>query len=444
LKYRVLSALLLAQLLFALPSRAAGRFIVRVNGGLPVAQLVCGLLGCNVAAGLDGLLGQVYLVTNPNSAIPDANFLTSLLGALGVSDAEPDLLASAQQSTYAVPSALYDTTPTNYFGQMVPHGYVNQAANQIVGLSSAQSTFHTKGNNVVVAIIDTGIDPNHPTLTNFLVPGYDFTRNQAGEGDETADITLFAPAGPGGDPSWVNQSTASVVNQSTASVVNGCPQYSDFGHGTMVAGIVHLVAPAAQLMPLKAFSADGTGYTSDIIRAIYWATAHRANVINMSFTMPGYSGETQKALAIANLTGIIEVASVGNLGVSTQAYPASYSTVVGVASTNNSDQRSTFSSYGQDVWLAAPGEGIVTTYPYGAYAAGWGTSFSTPFVAGTAALMLDGQGPLLTQLLIFQNQWSTGQALAHAKPSGATLGNGRLQVYQAVQSWRNSLGLLFW
>jgi membrane-anchored mycosin MYCP len=85
------------------------------------------------------------------------------------------------------------------------------------------------------------------------------------------------------------------------------------------------------------------------------------------------------------------------------------------------------------VWVAAPGEGIVTTYPFATYAAGWGTSFSTPFVAGVAALMLDVQSPC--------NESQSAQAIANAKLIDATLGNGRLQAYQAVLAWRQMLGL---
>src|SRR5207248_3133153 len=78
-------------------------------------------------------------------------------------------------------------------------------------------------------------------------------------------------------------SAAAVLEQSTAAVVDGNNQYAAFGHGTMVMGVIHLVAPTAQLLPLKAFKSDGTGTLSDILQAIYYAVQNNANVINMSF-----------------------------------------------------------------------------------------------------------------------------------------------------------------
>ena len=98
------------------------------------------------------------------------------------------------------------------------------------------------------------------------------------------------------------------------------------------------------------------------------------------------------------------------------------------------DVRSTFSNYGRSMtWMAAPGEGIVTLYPFNTYAATWGTSFSTPFVAGAAALLLDVQ-PVCTQS-------QAAQALAHARYISSDLGNGRLDLYSAVQAWRQALGM---
>jgi subtilisin family serine protease len=293
-----------------------------------------------------------------------------------------------------------------------------------------------------VAVIDTGIDPNHPALRKALVPGYDFTRNQNGEGDETGDA-LF-PSTPIATPQsvWVSPNSAALVDQSTAAVVDGNPQYSDFGHGTMVAGVIHVVAPGALLMPLKAFQANGTGNTSDIVRAIYWAVQNHANIINMSFTLASYSQEVKNAVDYATLAGVICVAAAGNQDKDVLVYPAALKNVISVASTTNNDQLSSFSNYGQDlVWLGAPGEGIVTTYPFATYAAAWGTSFSAPFVSGGVALMLDRGGSLLMDLLIFLNESDSAQAMAHAKPINPALGHGRLDLYQALTAWRRIMGV---
>ena len=243
----------------------------------------------------------------------------------------------------------------------------------------------------------------------------------------TADVV------DGTGPTYVNQSTIAVVSQSTADVVD-TTDYSAFGHGTMVAGVVHLVAPQAQILPLKAFSADGTGYTSDAIRAIYWAVNQTAQVLNMSFSFANSSPEFLNAVRFANRNNVIAVASAGNDGQNLGVYPAAYSSyVMGVASTTNDDTRSTFSNYGQpQVWVAAPGEWIVTTYPWNTYAAASGTSFSAPFVAGTAALLLDVNVSL--------GESSAANAVASAKFISPELGNGRLDIYHAVAAWRQALG----
>src|SRR5260370_32211975 len=159
----------------------------------------------------------------------------------------------------------------------------------------------------------------------------------------------------------------------------------------MVMGIIHLVAPTAQLMPLKAFHSDGTASLSDILRAIYYGVQNGANVINMSFDTKTSSAEMQKALDYAKQQGVICAASAGNDGQGPPllVYPAALqSDVIGVASTSDQDTRSSFSNYGTAiVWVAAPGESIVTTYPFATYAAGWGTSVSAPFRSGGAAVV---------------------------------------------------------
>jgi subtilisin family serine protease len=350
-------------------------------------------------------------------------------------NAELDMLGKTQEAVAtSIPVGLFDNAPVNYYGTSVWNGYVNQPASQIVRIADTQSAFNVKGSGVV-AIIDTGIDPDHPALKNYLVSGFDFTRNKDGMPSEEGDINQSTAAVVDqAQPTYVNQSTAAVVDQSTAAVVDD-PKYAAFGHGTMVAGIVHLVAPKAMIMPLKAFRVDGTGYTSDVLRAIYRGVQNNAKVINMSFSFSAYSQEMSQAVSHASRNGVICVASVGNDGKKTMVYPAGFGDrVMGVASTSNSDTRSLFSNYGSGlVWVAAPGEGIITTYPYGTYAAAWGTSFSAPFVSGAAALLADVKASC--------SESQASAAVANAKWISYDLGNGRLDLYKAVQAWRQTLGL---
>jgi hypothetical protein len=350
--------------------------------------------------------------------------LLNLLGGItGILDAEPDQLLTLNSVNQAgtPPPGLSDTTPVSYYGSTVWDGYVNQPAAQIVGLSQAHATqFTGRG---IVADIDTGVDPNHPALQPFLLPGYDFTRNQPG-GSVMTDFTGTPPSGTSTNIAVVNQSTAAVLDQSTAAVLD-CNQqtpcqYAAFGHGTMVMGIIHLVAPQAQLLPLKSFSSDGTGDLSNILAAVYYGVQHGANVINMSFDMTSNSLEFSKAMDYANQNGVICAASAGNDGLKEIVYPAAFQNdVMGVASTSNTDTRSSFSNYGN-----APGEAIISPYPFGTYAAGWGTSFSAPFVSGAAALLLNMDATT--------NQSKAAAAVAHAVPVGADMGNGRLDLVQAL------------
>src|SRR5262249_36543971 len=145
-----------------------------------------------------------------------------------------------------------------------------------------------------------------PVLQNVLLPGYDFTNNKNGA-DEKGDITQSTTAViDQSTTAVVDQSTTAVIDQNTPSILNQ-QQYEGFGHGTMVAGIVHLVAPTASILPLKAFHADGTGYTSDVIRAINYAVHNNANILNMSFSFASSSGELNAALTNATKKGLIAV-----------------------------------------------------------------------------------------------------------------------------------------
>jgi subtilisin family serine protease len=435
------------------------RLVVRDTLGLNNILNLCGLLGCSTVRGLGDPDGQLFMITIPSLLTP----VTSLLNVsvLGIITIETDQVVQAQGASAGPdPTYLDDRTPFNYYGTSVWHGYVYQPANQLIRTNATHSAFNAAGSGVTVAVIDTGVDPNNPVLNNSLLPGYDFTRNQSG-GSEMSDVSQSTVAvldkrGSG----RVSQSTVAVLDQSTVAVLDG-PQYAAFGHGTMTSGIVHLVAPQASILPLKAFQADGTGYNSDILRAIYYAVGHGAKVINMSFNYSKYSQELANAVNYATAHGVICVAAAGNSGEQTKVYPAALKGVIDVASTSDDDTASTFSNYGAPpVWLAAPGEGIMTTYPFGTYAAGWGTSFSAPLVSGTTALLVssyNAQAQTQTVLSLgslnlalssnaglsapsFEPQ--AANALAHTQSvSDPGMGHGRLDAYQAMQAWRKNLGL---
>ena len=200
----------------------------------------------------------------------------------------------------------------------------------------------------------------------------------------------------------------------------------------MTTGLVHLVAPKSKILPLKAFTSNGSGYLSNIIAALYYAVQHQANVVNMSFDVSTPSAALSQAVSYANQNGVVLVAAAGNENTDAPVYPAALNgNVMGIASTTNWDARSTFSNYGNsDVWIAAPGEYVISTFPGGTYASASGTSFSSPMVAGTVALMLNVKAAL--------NQASASGALSHAIKLNPDLHNGRLDVYRAVSAWVNS------
>src|SRR5205823_3072523 len=103
----------------------------------------------------------------------------------------------------------------------------------------------------------------------------------------------------------VSQSSAAILDADTVTALSGVTLPPGFGHGTMVAGLVHAVAPRARILPLKAFHGDGTGRSSDVAQAIYYAVFSGARVINMSFTFDSVSDEVMYATAYAALQGRI-------------------------------------------------------------------------------------------------------------------------------------------
>lgn len=232
-----------------------------------------------------------------------------------------------------------------------------------------------KGSGVRVAVIDTGIDYNHPDLSMNYAGGYDFVND---------------------DPDPMD----------------------DHGHGTFVAGIAAAgyngagvvgVAPEVELYALKVMDNTGSGWWSDVIAALQWAVDHGIQVTNSSYGDDGVIDPTvpdpyalKTAFDNAEAAGTLHVAAAGNSGNpggggDNVTYPARFDSVIAVAATASNDIRASFSSTGPAVELSAPGVSIYSTIPGGGYGVGNGTSFASPHVAGAAALVIsagitDGNG----------------------------------------------------
>ncbi len=213
----------------------------------------------------------------------------------------------------------------------------------------------SNGAGVTVAVLDTGADPTVPALHGRLVHGW----NYVADNNDTADV-----ATPAGDAA--------------------------VGHGTFVAGLIALVAPQAKILPEKVLNGNGHGTVYGAAQAILDATAAGAGVINLSFgtaTQPP-SNLLQQAVQQAQQAGVVVVAAAGNGGSNQQEYPAAWSQTLSVAAMNQANSALTsFSDYGGWVDVGAPGEGIVGPMPGGGYDIWAGTSMSTPFVSGQAALI---------------------------------------------------------
>lgn len=446
MKRKLLSAVVIAVITLAAsnPAVAQQRYIVRTTGGLNSVLNLCLSLNCQVQGSLDGPIGQTYLVTSTT------NILQALVGGvvnllealLGIQSIEPDqALPLPLPPVNTPPYGLTDTTPVNYFGTMVTHGFAAQPAGQIIRLTDAHNGFGVSGTGIV-AVIDTGVDINHPVLVPVLLPGYDFTRNQPGASEwldmpQLQSGTSQTAAVQQQSAAVLDQQSAAVLDQQSAAVLDGQP-FAAFGHGTMTSGLVHLAAPTAKILPLKAFSSSGTGYLSNIIAALYYAVQHKANVVNMSFDLSTPSPALSQAVSYANNANVVLVAAAGNENTSARVYPAAINGyVMGIASTTNWDARSSFSNYGSaDVWIAAPGEYVISTFPGGSYAAASGTSFSSPLVAGTAALLLNAKSGL--------NQSQAASALSHGRLLTPDLNHGRLDAYQAISAWKSAGSGWFW
>ena len=438
-------AAVLALLTWMVTPAAAAQYILELATGADIAQVTANY-GLVLVRPLAENGVTEYLVTCPDPVPP--NLVQQLVADPSILQVEQDTqLAAAEMppgaptvaSTSALAAAIQDQSANQYYGASVRNSYVQQPAASLIRLPDALTSFATGSG--IVAVIDTGVDATHPALQSVLVPGYDFTRDQPGLPSDLADLdqstvaildqSTVAILDSKQYPLLLDQSTVAILDQSTATSLGGTPLPSHFGHGTMVAGLIHLVAPTASIMPLKAFRADGSANLSDIVRAIYYAVDNGAKVINMSFSSNTPSISLFMALVYAERHNVICIASAGNDGVRELEYPAATPWAWGVGSTDALDQRSLFSDYGwPSVQSAAPGEALITTYPGSNYAGVWGTSFSAALVSGTMALLVQ-IGPGITPYLAADtlNQ-------GHPLSDDLGLGKARLDVYASVDYYQ--------
>jgi thermitase len=240
----------------------------------------------------------------------------------------------------------------------------------------------TGSSSVVVAVIDSGVDLGHPDLATKIWnnPG------ETGGGKETNGLD---DDGDGYVDNWRGWNFVNGGND---------PQ-DDHGHGTHVAGIaaaasnngvgVAGISWGARVMPLKVLDDTGSGSESDLAAAMVWAADHGARIINLSLGAPSPSSLMEDAVNYAYVHGVTVVAAAGNDNMLGVLYPAAYDNALAVASTDASNNRSSFSNYGPEIDLAAPGSSIYSTYWNGGstYRTLSGTSMATPHVAGVAALL---------------------------------------------------------
>ncbi len=215
--------------------------------------------------------------------------------------------------------------------------------------------------------------------------------------------------------------------------------YDDNGHGTHVAGIIAAkrgprdsfgVARGFPLIPLKAFNDQGMAFTSDIIASIEYAIRHRIKILNMSFGFERTQASMHQAIRAAYQNGMIMVTAAGNTGRQGVDYPARYPETITVTSMNQQHTISTFSSFGGQVDLAAPGEGIISTWRHHRYQTLSGTSMAAAHVSGVIALLC-ARYPKLTSQEALHILKRTAHPLPHM--SHLRQGAGVVQAKSALQ-----------
>ena len=402
IKQKVIRLLLVFMLAFGLfASSGAGPNVPAVQAADSTNQIVVQLLPGQDILGLKTILNTlVNNVVIKTLSLDDTYLLTLPLGALLgpiltilnlsplVVFAEPNYKLYATEAQQAF--IYYDTGSARQGGNSNPDAVQaaqDQWAWQRIDLARSQNV--SEGQNVTVATLDTGVNANHPAIKDQLVPGYNAL---TGSTDAT----------------------------------------DDNGHGTFVAGVISQVAPDASIMPVKVLNNLGQGTVADASEGILWAANHNAHVINMSLGLYTNSILLQLSINYAQVRGDLVVASAGNSNTGSRRYPASYPGVIGVAATDSNNHKASFSNYGSNAKVSAPGVHIYSAYYTGGYAYGDGTSFAAPQVAALAAQVW-ATTPNSTSNTVSNQILGNAASLAASDPTyGSKLGAGLINNFKAV------------
>jgi subtilisin family serine protease len=277
----------------------------------------------------------------------------------------------------------------------------------------------TRGNAQPVAMVDTGVDLDHPDLA--------------------AKIWTNAAEVPGNGVDDEGNGYVDDVHGWNFVGNNAVPQ-DDSNHGSHVAGSAAAqtdngvgmagMSWYATIMPIKTLGANATGTFSNTAAGIIYAADNGARLINLSLG-GDYSATIEAAVHYAQSKGCLLIASTGNDGLGTIDYPAALSGVLAVGSNSLSEQRSTFSNYGPSIDVVAPGEDILSANRLGSYSILDGTSMSTAHASGLAQLIWSA-APTLSAADVAQIITSTAHDVA-APDWDAFTGWGRIDAYAALR-----------
>ena len=354
--------------------------IVELSSWAP-AGAVAAAVGGEIERSIAGT--NFYLMKVPSAAV------FNQAAPLGVLGAELNNDVSVHPTAWFLILKMPASKPAEWYSQ--------QPAMKLVNADKAAAI--SKGRSIVIADINSRVDYGHPALIGHLTAGYDFVAGQTANGASLnqSNASFLDQSNASfidqSNASFLDQSTAGFLDQSNASFLDQSnASFLDVsnpahGHGTFCAGILAALAPDAMIMPLRAFDDNGNADAFTIAQAIRYAVQHGANVINMSFGMDAEYKVVKDAVQFATDHGVDVVASAGNENGNIRQFPAAFPDVLGVAATDLTDKKASFSNYGSDVYVDAPGVNIISAYPGGYYAVASGTSFSAPFVSAEAALI---------------------------------------------------------